>query len=129
MELKDHHFPNNTSPYPRSEDVLLYLQSYADHFDLKKYIKFNHLVIRVNPIENGKWEIIVKNQPNNKYKVKVYDAILVCNGHNSVPNWPQIEGVNIFNGTIIHSHDFRTVDSFRGKLKFILILVDSKSVI
>lgn len=67
MKYKDHHFPNNIpTSYPGSEDVLMYLQSYADRFNLKKHIKFNHLVIRVHPIENGKWEVIVKDQANNK---------------------------------------------------------------
>ena len=93
----------------------MYLQSYANRFDLKRYIKFNHLVIRVRPVGNGKWEVIVKDQPNNKFETIIYDVVFVCNGHNSFPHWSEIEGASRFDGEMSHSHDFRTVDKFRGK--------------
>lgn len=125
MEFKDHQYPNETLIYPPSEDVLKYLKSYANRFNLEKYIKFNHLVIRVQPIENEKWEIIVKDQPNNKYETKIYDAVFVCNGHFSTPLWPEIGDANTFKGKTIHSHDFRTVDPYRGKKKFVFVFFAS----
>ena len=38
---------------------------------------------------------------------KVYDALVVCNGHYSQPRLPQVEGQNDFPGLIMHSHNYR----------------------
>lgn len=114
MEYPFHHYPNDTIPYPPYSDVLKYLNSYADIFDLNKHIKFSHLVIRVVPIEDDKWEVIVKDLTNNEYTTQIYDAIFVCNGHYFAPRIPNIDGANEFKGTLLHSHDFRTAEAFRG---------------
>lgn len=116
MEFSDHHYPNNTLSYPPQPVVLKFLQSYADRFKLKKYIKFNHLVIRVLPIENDKWEIIVRDLPSNRYITRIYDAVFVCNGHFSAPRIPIIEGAKQYTGKLIHSHDYRRAEQFRGKI-------------
>lgn len=124
MEFPDyHHNPNNISSFPTQADILKFLHSYADHFNLGKLIKLNHLVVRVLPMENGKWELIVKDLPNNKYITKVHDAVFVCNGHYFAPRLPQIDGANEFKGKVMHSHDFRSAEAFRGM--FLLYLAYS----
>lgn len=67
------------------------------------------------PIENDKWEIIVKDLPNDRFMTQIYDAIFVCNGHFSEPFIPEIESANEFEGKLMHSHDFRTAEAFHGK--------------
>lgn len=114
MELSGFLFPKSVTSYPLQEEVLSYLHSYADHFDLKKHIKLSHQVLRVLPIENGKWEIIVKHLPSKKYETEIYDAVFVCNGHFSKPFYPNIPGLNKFKGKMIHSHDFRTAKTYRS---------------
>lgn len=44
----------------------------------------------------------------------MFDAIFVCNGHNSVPFTPDFQGINEFQGRVIHSHDYRRAESFKG---------------
>lgn len=116
MEFPDFPFPgrDKKSFEPYSE-VLSYYESYADHFDLKKHIKCSHNVIRVSPIENEKWEIIVKDLVNNILETTVYDAVFVASGLFSVPNIPEIEGASEFKGKVIHSHDFRDAERYRGE--------------
>lgn len=115
MEFPDHQFPSETITFPPQSDVLSFIHSYADRFELEKLIKFNHWVIRVAPIENDKWEIIVKDLPNNKYVTKVYDTVFVCNGHLFSPRMPSIQGADEFQGKMIHSHDYRRAEDFRGE--------------
>lgn len=115
MEFPGHSYPKDTISYPTQPHVFKYLHSYADRFSLKNYIKLNHLVIRVLPIENDKWEIIVKDLPNNSFKTLIYDAVFVCNGHFVTPRYPNIPGTNEFKGKIMHSHDYRTAKKFRGE--------------
>lgn len=114
MELPGLRYPNDTISYPQHSDVLKYLHSYADLFVSNEYIKFNHLVIRTLPIENDKWEIIVKDLPNNKYITHIFDAVFICNGHFFNQYFPEIEGANEFEGKLLHSHDFRDAELFRG---------------
>lgn len=115
MEFADYHYPNNTLSYPTQPVVLKFLQSYAEKFKLKRHIKFNHLVIRVLPIENDKWEIIVKDLPSNRFMTKIYDAVFVANGHFTTPRIPVISGANDFTGKLIHSRDYRAPEPYRGK--------------
>lgn len=115
MEYPDFPYPNGTKSYPPQSEVLKFIHSYADKFDLKKHIKFSHIVIRVLPIEDGKWEIIVKNLPTNTFETIIYDAVFIANGHFVAPRIPHIDGVNEFKGKILHSHDFRTAEAYRGE--------------
>lgn len=116
MDFPDHPYPNDSNSYPTHTEVLKYLHSYADRYDLKQHMKLNHMIIRIHPIENEKWEIIVKDLPNNKFETVIYDVVFVCNGHFAIPRYPKIPGINEYNGKFLHSHDFRTAEQFRGRL-------------
>lgn len=116
MEYPDHHYPEDTPAFPSQADVLNYLHSYANRFDLKRHIKFSHLVVQVVPIDDEKWEVVVKNLPNNSYETNIFDAVFICNGHYSAPNIPELPGADRFRGRLIHSHDFRSAERFRGML-------------
>lgn len=115
MEFPDHHYPEDTPAFASQSDVLNYLHSYANKFDLKKHIKFSHLVVQVVPVEDEKWEVVVKNLPTNTYETNVFDAVFICNGHYSAPSMPQMTGADEFRGKLIHSHDFRTAERYRGR--------------
>lgn len=82
MQLPNHPYPNGTTSFPSQEDILKYIHSFADHFDLNEHIKLNHLVIRILPIQNDKWEVIVKDLPNNKFITHIFDAVFVCETQN-----------------------------------------------
>lgn len=114
MEVPDYHLPDDVAPFPSQPDMLEYLHSYADHFDLNQYIKFNHLVVRVRPIQNEQWEMIVQNLFTKKFITTIYDAVFVCNGHFFDPFIPTIEGANEFKGKLLHSHDFHSAEKFQG---------------
>lgn len=115
MEVSDFHLPNDIAPFPSQSDMLNYLRSYADHFDLNQHIKFNHLVIRVRPIKNDRWEIIAHNLLENKFITTVYDAVFVCNGHFFEPFIPNFAGTKEFKGKLLHTHDFRSAERFQGQ--------------
>ncbi len=115
MEYPDHKYPDDTTSYPPQSDVLKFIHSYADRFDLNRYIKLSHLVISVKPIDDGeKWEIIVKDLLNTTFETTVYDAVMVCNGHYFKPKIPHFDGANSFVGEIIHSHNYRTARAYCG---------------
>lgn len=102
--------------YVKQEEVLRWLENYAEQFELNKLIKLEHQVIRVTPIqESSKWEVIVKNLPKNMYDRFEFDFVMVCNGHYSHPMIPQYPGQDQFNGLQMHSHDYRNAERFAGR--------------
>lgn len=114
MCFPDFPFPSQEKSFLPASDVLDYLNSYVDTFGVREKIKFHHHVVRVRPINNV-WEVLVRNLINDSYDTLTFDAILVCNGHFSVPHIPQIIGQKIFKGRQVHSHDYRTPEGFVGE--------------
>ncbi|KAK5976602.1 Flavin-containing monooxygenase [Trichostrongylus colubriformis] len=101
-----------------------YLVSYADHFDLKKYIKFNHKVLnieRANSYEKtGQWDVLYED-PSGAKKSEVFDAVLLCCGHHAIPNMPSPwPGQEHFKGRVIHSHSYRSHIGYEDKVVVIV---------
>lgn len=115
MAYPDHPYPTEVPSFPPHPRVLEYLQSYADRFALSSLIKLGHNVVRLSPIEGGKWEVIVKDLPNDKHSTNIFDAVFVCNGRYSMPRICDTAGIGEFQGKMLHSHDFRAADNFRGQ--------------
>lgn len=49
-----------------------------------------------------------------------FDAVIVCVGNYSVPYTPKIQGIEAFEGTVIHSHDYRTIEPYKHKKVLII---------
>lgn len=113
MCFPDFPFPPQEKSYLPAAEVLTYLRSYVDTFNVREKVKFQHHVIRVRPHSTGnKWEVLVRNLISNSDEIFNFDAVLLCNGHFSVPHTPNFVGRNAFKGRQMHSHDYRIPDSF-----------------
>lgn len=108
-------FPDGERSYIPAEDVLNYYISYADKFELRRHIKFEHYVVRVQPIQDESWEVIVQDMSTKVYSTHNFHAVLVCNGHFSAPKAEKFLGQELFKGKQIHSHDYKTCEHFRGE--------------
>eukprot|EP00117_Sycon_ciliatum_P009539 scpid54505/ scgid1739/ Flavin-containing monooxygenase FMO GS-OX-like 2; Flavin-monooxygenase glucosinolate S-oxygenase-like 2 len=60
------------------------------------------------------WRVTTESRDGCMHE-ETFDAVLVCNGHFSVPLIPAISGMHHFNGQIIHSHNYRRPLQFKGK--------------
>lgn len=121
MAFEGFPFPPYEDSYITAERVLDYYRSYACEYDLMKHIRFLHHVIRVRPLVNDKWEVTVKDLTNDQYNVYTFDAILVCNGHYSLPYIPKFKGQEYFKGQQLHSHDYRRADKFKDDEHVLII--------
>lgn len=45
----------------------------------------------------------------------LYDAVMVCNGHFKDTVIPIIPGIKEFSGRVIHSHDYRTSETYKNR--------------
>lgn len=115
MGIGDFTMPNDfEQSYLPSNKVLNFLDAYANQFEVKKFIRFRHLVIRVRSVENAKWEVIVKDLPSDKVTTHFFDAVFVCNGHNTAPYIPNFAGMDKFKGVQEHSHYYRKPGNYKG---------------
>ncbi|EDW09798.1 senecionine N-oxygenase [Drosophila mojavensis] len=114
MGFPDFEIGANKDSYISSQDICLFLNSYADHFELRKYIIFQSYVLRVLK-KKDKWQVLVKNLLTNAMKYYYFDKIIIANGHYHTPNYIQIPNANLFKGEYMHSHDYRKSDVFQGK--------------
>ncbi|RWS24096.1 dimethylaniline monooxygenase [N-oxide-forming] 5-like protein, partial [Leptotrombidium deliense] len=111
----DKHAPN----YMNNRKMCHYLETYADRFDLRKYIRFNHEVISVvyndDYEESGKWKVTTVNRQQHNTHEQVFDGVLVCIGHQMKPIFPIFPGQQKFKGKIMHSHEYKTWEGFEDK--------------
>lgn len=104
------HFPmpDDYPDFPSAQNMRDYLNSFADHFDLRKNIELNRKVSYVRPIADNLWEVTFDNDEQ-----RIYKGIIICNGHHWCKRFPQFSGE--FNGEIIHSKDYKNSEQLRGK--------------
>lgn len=57
MRFHGHSVPQTQRSFVPQEEVLAYIQSYADKFDLNRIIKFQHQVVNVRPLQEHRWEV------------------------------------------------------------------------
>jgi len=120
MNFPDFAFKKGGSSFCPHTEVLEYLQNYARHYDLLPHIKFSHEVKEVRPTGDGDWLITTQDLTNGEASTTKCDAVLVCNGHFSVPLIPELEGMEKFEGFTQHSHCYRSPEAFAGKTVVVL---------
>lgn len=115
-------FNGESKSFLNAGEVLQFLDSYAEHFNVNQKINFQHQVIRVLPIEDGpRWQVLVKDLQNGNYFNETFDFAMICNGHHVHPNWPALKGQDVFKGTQMHSFYFRKKEKFQGEEKLLFV--------
>ena len=137
-------FPPYTSLYPPSDDVQTYHHSFAAHFELYPYIRFNHSLESaywVGNASNGFWELSIStdgpreetipldrtpahNSRHISRVTKRFDHLVVAVGRNHYPRfpaWASGTAANEWLGNgkgrrVMHSIYFRKPEEFAGKI-------------
>ncbi|XP_059433604.1 probable flavin-containing monooxygenase 1 [Corylus avellana] len=132
-EFSDFPWPerdNNT--FPSHTEILDYLQSYAEHFDVLKCVRFNTKVVEIRFVGDreaaadftGKpgnllpghpvWEVAVQTNHSETIQWYAFEFIVVCIGkYGDLPKFPEFprnRGPEIFQGQVLHSIDYCKLD-------------------
>ncbi|XP_040825958.1 dimethylaniline monooxygenase [N-oxide-forming] 4-like isoform X4 [Ochotona curzoniae] len=108
---------------------LQYLQEFAEHFNLLKYIQFKTTVCSVTKRPDfsttGQWEVVTETE--GKQQRAVFDAVMVCTGKFLSPCLPleSFPGIQKFKGKVLHSQEYRIPEGFRGKRVLVIGLGNS----
>jgi len=112
MGFKEYPFSNDIpESYLTHEQVQHYLEDYTNHFDLKKHILFNSPVLNVayedGEVEQKKFRVTYGDKESS-----VFDAVVVCNGHYSIPNSPKLPNLTLYKGRVLHSVSYNAPEDF-----------------
>ncbi|RAJ07361.1 putative flavoprotein involved in K+ transport [Aeromonas salmonicida] len=100
-------FPGAPGHYPGRDEVVRYLEQYADLFQLP--VRQGVQVIQVARADAG-FQITAANGQG-----LLASAVIVASGAFSRPYLPDIPGLESFRGTRLHSADYRHAAPFRGQ--------------
>src|ERR1700704_1553331 len=111
-EYADFPMPAEFPDFPSAQQMLEYLNSYAEVFKLRPHIQFRTKVLmclpKNNPVaaisgsdkKDGRWEVELADGEK-----RIYKGVIVCNGHHWDKRFPTYPGR--FTGEYIHSKDYK----------------------
>ena len=109
--LEDHQL------FPSREVVMQYLEDHGE--DVRHLVSFQTQVMEIHQTRRGAHQVRLKNLQTNTVYEKTYDAVVVANGHYSVPSLPNIKGIKEWNqanpGVISHTKFYRRPGPFANK--------------
>ncbi|ESQ35615.1 hypothetical protein EUTSA_v10007545mg [Eutrema salsugineum] len=107
--------------YPNHSEVMMYLQDFANEFEIEEMILFETEVLRVEPaaVDNRKWRVQFRNSRGVSGE-DIFDAVVVCNGHFTEPRLAHIPGIDLWPGKQIHSHNYRVPDPFKDQVVIVI---------
>jgi cation diffusion facilitator CzcD-associated flavoprotein CzcO len=106
--FSDFPYPDSTDTSPYAEDIRSYLESYADHFDIRSSIRLNEEVCDISRAADDRERWVITSRATegaNEETTREFDFVAVCNGVFHLPNIPDVEGKQEFGGRILHSSD------------------------
>ena len=91
--------PDWSKPYGRQPEILAYMRDVAEKFGVTPHCRFNDAVVRAQWNDTtSSWTVVTESGGRHEAEVLV-SAV----GMLTQPVWPQIEGIDQFEGAIFHS--------------------------
>jgi hypothetical protein len=109
-EFSERPMPPGTPDYPAQDAVGRYIEDYAAHFGLNDRIRLGAEVVATRHLDGGGWEVELAGG-----EAERADALVVANGHNEVPSWPDPPYPGEFDGRQMHALDYDDPDELRGR--------------
>lgn len=110
-------FPKGLPSYPTKQQFLSYLKAYADHFDINPI--FGKQVVNAEfDVVCGFWKIKTQEIMKNGDEIIIEYLckwLIVASGENAEEVVPQIEGMEQFQGPILHTSLYKSGSMFCGK--------------
>jgi dimethylaniline monooxygenase (N-oxide forming) len=122
MQYATFPMPDNYPDYLSHEMIAKYCDDFVDNFGFREKIQFRTEVTRAEPATGGGWDVTVRQRDSGVQRTERYSAVLVANGHHWDPRYPEpaFPGAGTFTGEQIHSHHYRTPETFTGKRVLVL---------
>ncbi|QHO32094.1 flavin-containing monooxygenase FMO GS-OX-like 3 isoform X2 [Arachis hypogaea] len=107
--------------FPCHEEVLRFLEEFADEFGINELTRFETEVVKVKKVEEG-W--VVESRASygggDSVSQEVFDSVAVCSGHNVVPRVAEVSGIENWRGFQMHCHNYRVPQPFQGQVVILI---------
>lgn len=124
--FSDFPWPEDANIVPSAKEVFSYLKSYIKHFNLEECFRYNTKVENVKQLSDDKWQLTYVETLTGEKTTETFDFLICATGLHSYANIPKIEGAEMFEGTIMHSLNYRSKDE-RLKNKRVIVVGNSYS--
>ena len=112
----DEHFGKPIASYPSRPVIFDYIEGRAKKADVRKWIRLHTTVRRVTyDKDTGMFSVTAHDLVSDEEQTEKFDYVVVAAGHFSTPNAPHFDGLDTFNGRVLHAHDFRDAHEFKDK--------------
>lgn len=111
-ELPHMSFPDSYPTYVPRKQFLQYLDDYVSHFNITPLYKRN---VVCASYDDGKWNVKAMNGYSGEIEEHVGRFLVVATGEATNPFIPQVEGLNTFNGKVLHSTQYGSGKDFVDK--------------
>lgn len=158
-QFSDFPWPSSVQEiFPHNSQLLQYLHSYAQQFDLLQYVRFNSRVLEVDYVgeseeemqswdlwggdgkafgSKGKWILRVAHTKDGSIKEYEAEFLVLCIGRFSgLPNIPEFApgcGPEVFSGKVLHSMDYSNMENAAAaeliKGKRVVVVGSGKSAV
>ncbi|KAM6557120.1 hypothetical protein CsatB_004139 [Cannabis sativa] len=126
--------------FPGHREVLEYLTEFANEFEIVELVRFETQVVHVGMVmepdggsSTKNWRVRSKSKSTPRKRDyshsddemneeefveidEIYDAVVVCVGHYKEPRVAQIQGIDVWPGKQMHSHNYRIPEPFRDQV-------------
>ncbi|MGB3685712.1 MAG: NAD(P)-binding domain-containing protein [Ornithinimicrobium sp.] len=109
IEYTDFPIPEDYPTYLGLNHANAYLRSYASWSGAKDHIEFERRVEDIERTDGDSTWLVTLNGGQRRR----YGGVVIANGHNSVPRWPELSGS--FDGTIFHAAQHDDPGIFDGR--------------
>ncbi|GIY90825.1 flavin-containing monooxygenase 5 [Caerostris darwini] len=111
--------PKEYPNYMHNSKMIRYIEMYAEHFDLKRHIIFEHEVQNIEQSadyeDTGRWVVTLQKTGCKDSFQETFDGVMVCAGHHVFPLIPKFPGQEKFRGNIIHTHSYKRPSGYEDK--------------
>ncbi|MEP3629503.1 MAG: NAD(P)/FAD-dependent oxidoreductase, partial [Hyphomicrobiales bacterium] len=112
----EEHFGKQIASYPPRAVLFDYIKGRVEKAGVRDLIRFRTPVRSVTYDDaSGKFTVLSHDLVKNEKSSEKFDHVVVANGHFSTPNVPEFDGLERFNGRVLHAHDFRDAVEFKDK--------------
>lgn len=115
MQLSDYPMPAHMAEYPSHAEIIEYFEAYAEHFNVRRCMRFNTEVRKVEKAADGLWELTLVDGQGVQ-RCQRFANVVVANGH----HWDarMVDYPGQFDGEQFHAHhyiDIREPVNMAGK--------------
>ena len=110
----EEHFGKPIPSFPPREVLADYIKGRVEKAGVRDWCKFRHPARWVEYNEDkDNFTVVTHDLVNDKQVSEEFDYVIVATGHFSTPNVPQFDGMDKFEGRVLHAHDFREALEFK----------------